>query len=174
VRVLHRKISMSIRGSIESRGISHFRAREATFTCEGAGGRFRGSPKTRTKPTVSWDQTDDEFEGAPFSKYLKDPQPTPEERLQGLEHREMLAEALLKLPSESRRAIQLCISAEYSLKEAASALGLPVGTLKVRLHRGERALNVRCKRETQVWRKPEANKPILELCPASEESLYAA
>jgi DNA-directed RNA polymerase specialized sigma24 family protein len=34
--------------------------------------------KTRTKPTVSWDQVDDEFKRALFIDYLTDPQPTPE------------------------------------------------------------------------------------------------
>jgi RNA polymerase sigma-70 factor (ECF subfamily) len=129
--------------------------------------------KTRTKPTVSWDQVGSEFEGASFSEYLKDPQPTPEERLNELEHREMLEDALHKLPVEMRRAIQLCKFADYSLKEAASALGLPVSTLKARLHRGRRALVVRLKSETQLRRKPTANKRSLP-CPASEESLRAA
>jgi RNA polymerase sigma-70 factor (ECF subfamily) len=130
--------------------------------------------KTRTKPTVSWDHVDGEFGGASFSEYLKDPQPTPEEQLQGLEHREMLEDALNKLPIEMRRAIELCKSADHSLKEAASALGLPVGTLKARLHRGRRALMIHLQRETQVRRKSGANKQSLQVCPASEESLCAA
>jgi RNA polymerase sigma-70 factor, ECF subfamily len=129
--------------------------------------------KTRTKPTVAWDQVDADFEGPLFSEYLRDPQPNPEERLQGLEQQEMLEHALQKLPVEMRRAIELCKSRDYSLKEAASALGLPVSTLKARLHRGRRALMVHLKRETQVRRKPAANRRSL-LCPASEESLCAA
>lgn len=116
--------------------------------------------KTRTKPTVSWGETDDECEGASFSKYLRDPQPTPEEQLQGSEHRERLADALSKLPVETRRAIELCKFADYSLKEAASALGLPVGTLKARLHRGKRALIVRLKGEAQVRSKPQPTSGV--------------
>jgi RNA polymerase sigma-70 factor (ECF subfamily) len=129
--------------------------------------------KTRTKPTVSWDQVDAEFEGPLFSEYLRDSQPNPEERLQELEKREMLEVALQKLPVEMRRAIELCRSRDYSLKEAASALGLPVSTLKARLHRGRRALMVHLKRETQVRREPAANRRGLP-CPASEESLCVA
>jgi RNA polymerase sigma-70 factor (ECF subfamily) len=129
--------------------------------------------KSRTKPTVSWDQVDAEFEGPLFSEYLRDPQPNPEERLQEFQQREMLEGALQKLPVEMRRAIELCKSRDYSLKEAASALGLPVSTLKARLHRGRRALMVHLKRETQVRRKPAANRRGL-LCPASEGSLCAA
>ena len=130
--------------------------------------------KSRTKPTVSWDQVDKEFEGSSFGEYVKDPQPTPEEQLHELEQREMLEDALHKLPVESRRAIQLCKFADYSLKEAASTLGLPVGTLKTRLHRGRRALMVSLKKKTQVRRKSAANKRSLQVCPASEESLCAA
>ena len=107
-----------------------------------------------------------------FSEYLRDSQPNPEERLQELEQREMLEDALQKLPVEMRRAIELCKSRGYSLKEAASALGLPVSTLKARVHRGRRALMVHLKRETQVRRKPAANRGSL-LCPASEERLCA-
>jgi RNA polymerase sigma-70 factor (ECF subfamily) len=129
--------------------------------------------KTRTKPTVAWDQVDAGFEGPLFSEYMRDPQPNPEERLQELEQREMLEDALQKLPVEMRRAIELCKSSDYSLKEAASALGLPVSTLKARIHRGRRALMVHLKRETQVRRKPAANRRGL-LCTASEERLCAA
>ena len=71
--------------------------------------------KTRTKPTVAWDQVDKESNGASFSEYIRDWQPTPEEHLQRLEHREMLEEALHKLPVDMRRAIQLCKFAGYSL-----------------------------------------------------------
>lgn len=130
--------------------------------------------KTRTKPTVSWDHMNSEFEVASFSEYCKDPQPNPEERLHELEHWKMLEDALHELPVETRRAIQLCKFADYSLKEAASTLGLPVATLKARLHRGRRALSVSLKKKTQVRRKPTANKRSLQVCPASEESLCAA
>jgi RNA polymerase sigma factor (sigma-70 family) len=56
--------------------------------------------KTRTKPTISWDHVDAEFEGPLFSEYLRDPQPNPEEPLQELQQREMLEGALQKLPVE--------------------------------------------------------------------------
>lgn len=118
--------------------------------------------KARTKPTVSWGQVEGEFEGT-FAEYVRDPQPTPEEQFQTQEHREMLEHALHKLPVEMRRAIQLCKSTNYSLKEAASALGLSVSTLKARLHRGRRALRVRLKTE-KVRRKPVANDRRLQLC----------
>jgi len=114
--------------------------------------------RARTKPTVSWDHVHNELEDGSFSEYSKDPRPTPEEHLQGLECQEMLEDALHKLPIVTRRAIQLCKLGDCSLKEAASTLELPVSALKVRLHRGKRALMVHLKRKTQVRRKPSAHK----------------
>lgn len=114
--------------------------------------------KTRAKPLVSLDRIDDEFERTPLRERLKDPQPTPEEQLQAVEYREILEDALQKVPIKSRRAIQLCKFAHYSLKEAASALGLPVGTVKARLHRGRRELTINLKRGAQVPCKPAGNK----------------
>jgi RNA polymerase sigma-70 factor, ECF subfamily len=114
--------------------------------------------KTRTKPTVSWDQLDAEFKDVWISEHLGDPQPTPEEQLQGRERREMLEEALHKLPTDMRQAIQLSKSTDYSLTEAARALGLPLNTLKARLHRGRRELMVRLQRRTQVRHKRPATK----------------
>lgn len=130
--------------------------------------------KTRSKHTVPLDQVDNEFDGFSLSQYLRDPQPTPEEHLQSLEQSEILEDALRTLPFEMRQAIQLSKSPDYSLKEAASSLGLPVGTLKARLHRGRRALMARVKRETRVRPKPADSQQRLRLCRASKESLCAA
>lgn len=130
--------------------------------------------KARAKPTVAWDQVDGEFEGTSFSEYVRDPQPTPEEQLQGLEHREMLEDALHKLPVEHRTAIQLCKLTDHSLKEAANVLGLPVGTLKARLHRGKRALMLCVKREARVRPRLVASKRSLQHCQISKESPCAA
>jgi RNA polymerase sigma-70 factor (ECF subfamily) len=116
--------------------------------------------RSRTRLNVAFDQVDDEFHA--FREYLRDPQPTPEEQLQVLEHREMLEDALHKLPVEIRRAILLCKSTGYSLKEAAGALGLSVSALKARLHRGRRALIVQLKREGQGSLKPGCSPQPIE------------
>ncbi len=108
--------------------------------------------RTRAKPTVSWEQVVGQREGASCEEYLRDPQPTPEEKLREKEQREILADALGKLPVESLQAIQLCQFAENPLKEAANTLGVPVSTLKTRLHRARRALGVHLKRKTQSRR----------------------
>ena len=125
--------------------------------------------RTRTKPTVPLDQVDDEIDVSSFSEYLKDQLPTPEEQLQKLELREMLNDALKKLPVEMRSAVQLCKYSDYSLKEAARILGLRVSTLKARLHRGRRALILDLKRDTQVRRKPAVSKRSMQHCPVCEE-----
>ena len=130
--------------------------------------------KTRTKRTVPLDQADNEFDGVSFTEYLRDSKPTPEEQLQGLEAREMLEGALHKLPTKIRCAILLCKFADYSTKEAASALGLPISTLKARLHRGRRALMVHLKATAQVRRSSAATKRRFQLRPVSQKSLRAA
>lgn len=130
--------------------------------------------RARTKTMVAWDQVDGEFDGMSFSEYVRDPQPTPEERLQRLQQRKMLKDALRKLPVENRRAIHLCKFADYSLQEAARVLGLPLGTLKARLHRGKRALMLCIKKEMRVRPKPAASKRSLRLCPTSKEGLCGA
>jgi RNA polymerase sigma-70 factor (ECF subfamily) len=127
--------------------------------------------KARSKPTVLCEQMD--IEEASFSKSFKDPQPTPEERLHELELRKMLEDAVHELPVGMRRAMQLWTTTDYSMKEAASALGLPVSTLKARLHRGRRALMACLKRETSIPRKRSGSKHSLA-CPAHEESLCTA
>src|SRR5262249_50065012 len=105
---------------------------------------------------------------------LTDPLATPEERLQQLEHREILRDALHELPIENRRAIQLCKFSDCSLKDAARTLGTSVGALKARLHRGRRALTTRLRRKTQVQRKPAADSRSLQARPNAEKSLCAA
>jgi RNA polymerase sigma-70 factor, ECF subfamily len=110
--------------------------------------------RARAKPTLSWEGVSGEFEGMAHQEFLRDPQPSPEEQLRGREQREMLADALRKLPVESLLAIQLCEFAENPLKEAANTLGLPLTTLKTRLHRARRALAVHIKRKAQAKRAP--------------------
>ena len=122
--------------------------------------------KARTKPTVSWDYVQNECETGLSSDYSKDRQPTPEEHLQALECCEMLEDALAKLPPESRQAIQLCKFGDRSLKEATSTLGLTVSTVKVRLHRGRRAMMAELKRKMQVRRKYSAKNRGIQFCAA--------
>ena len=127
--------------------------------------------QARTKPTVSLDPLDDEFDASSYRAYLQDPRPTPEEQLQKVEHWALMECALNKLPLQSRRAIHLCKFAGYSVKQASRELGVSVSALKVRLHRGKQALIVRLKTETKVWQKAEVNKRTCKPRTASEPNL---
>lgn len=49
-------------------------------------------------------------------------------------HRDIVKKGLGRLSPEQRAVAALCIFEELSIKEAASALGLPEGTVKSRLH----------------------------------------
>jgi RNA polymerase sigma-70 factor, ECF subfamily len=129
--------------------------------------------RSRRKPTVSWDQVDTQVKEAAFGGFLKDPLPTPEEQFQDREHQGMIEDALHRLSAEGRQALQFS-KLDYSLKEAANRLGLPVSTLKARLHSARRALILRIKRKTQNRRKPSAGKRALPLRTASQETLRAA
>ena len=58
----------------------------------------------------------------------------------GAEERMDLADALAVLPLEQRAAVSLCLAADFSHAEAASALDLPLGTLKSHVTRGRAKL----------------------------------
>ena len=108
--------------------------------------------RTRAKPTLSWEEVSGDFEGTSRQEFLRDPRPSPEEQLRGREQRELLADVLHKLPAESLLAIQLCEFAGNPLKEVAKTLGLPLTTLKTRLHRARRALAVHIQRKVEAKR----------------------
>jgi len=121
--------------------------------------------KVRAKPTVSWEEISGgtgEVEKKSFAECMRDRLPDPEERLQKREQHEMLLEALAKLSPENFQAIQLCQFAENSLKAAARTLGLPVTTLKTRLHRARRAMAFQLKKKTRAGR-PEFHQKLVPL-----------
>jgi RNA polymerase sigma factor (sigma-70 family) len=64
---------------------------------------------------------------------------TPAPQLAALEVRDVLA-ALARLPEPQRAALSLIALEEFSYEEAASILGIPLGTLMSRLARGREAL----------------------------------
>jgi RNA polymerase sigma-70 factor, ECF subfamily len=130
--------------------------------------------KARSKPVISWDPVDGEIEESISSDFMESQQLTPEQRYQQVEHRRLLEEALRQLPADHRRAIQLCKLTDCSLKEAARALGVPMSTLKARLHRGRQSLLLRFKGKTQHRRTTSRSRKAMPLCPAAEPSLRAA
>jgi RNA polymerase sigma-70 factor, ECF subfamily len=131
--------------------------------------------KARSKRVISWDQVNGEIEESFSSDFMEDRKPTPEQMYQQAEQRRLLEEAILQLPAEYRRAIQLCKLTDCSLKDAARALGIPISTLKARLHRGRRSLLLRFKGKTQHRRPTFRSRKVLPPpCVAAEQSLRAA
>ncbi|WP_246945420.1 RNA polymerase sigma factor SigW [Bacillus pinisoli] len=65
---------------------------------------------------------------------------TPEEEVESLELQQTVQAAILKLPDKYRAVIVLKYIEELSLKEISDILGLPVSTIKTRMHRGREAL----------------------------------
>jgi len=64
----------------------------------------------------------------------------PEERLAAAELTPRLAEALARLPASQRQAVELLYVEQLSVVEAAARAGVSPAALKVRAHRGSRAL----------------------------------
>jgi RNA polymerase sigma-70 factor, ECF subfamily len=66
---------------------------------------------------------------------LIDSSPNPEERCASEERTRMLRERLNCLPRHYRSVVQMCIFEGFLQKDVAQKLGLPIGTVKARLHR---------------------------------------
>jgi RNA polymerase sigma-70 factor (ECF subfamily) len=66
--------------------------------------------------------------------------PLPEAQVQALQDREQLASAVQQLPPAYRAVIVLRYQADLSYEEIASALKLPVNTVRVHLHRAKALL----------------------------------
>ncbi len=130
--------------------------------------------RARSRPAVSWGQVDGEGEESLLSESIEDPKPNPEEIYQRVERRRLLEEALKYLPAQNRRAIQLCKLDDWPVKDAAGALGVPLSTLKARLHRGRRSLLLSVKSKTQLRRRVYRGRRSLQPCPVTQQSLRAA
>jgi len=72
--------------------------------------------------------------------------PEPDERIQ------MMRQAIARLPPELREALELRLEHELSYQEIAFVLGIPLGTVRSRLHNAVRALRKRLGgQESQRW-----------------------
>ncbi len=71
---------------------------------------------------------------------LVDPEPSAPVRLAGARDQRSLEGALLKLPEAMRRVVVLHHLYDRPLDEIAAEEGIPLGTVKSRLHRGRAAL----------------------------------
>jgi RNA polymerase sigma-70 factor (ECF subfamily) len=72
--------------------------------------------------------------------------PSPDEVLAGVRLSEDVQSALLKLPYDFREAVVLCDVVGLTYAEIADAIGVPVGTVRSRIHRGRKMM-----RELLTW-----------------------
>jgi RNA polymerase sigma-70 factor (ECF subfamily) len=79
-------------------------------------------------------------EGLNLYSQIPSDTPLPETELESLELQEAVHKEILKLPEKYRSAIILKYIEELSLNEISEILGLPIGTVKTRIHRGREAL----------------------------------
>lgn len=105
--------------------------------------------------------------------------PNPEEQCARVEEREILSEALLKLPVPFRTAIELCDLEELPTKDAAQRIGVPLSTMKARLFRSRRALkaavlagrldisSLRAAHKKAPWHRPGDKSKKMESLPAA-------
>ncbi len=68
------------------------------------------------------------------------PAPDVDEALAATSFSDEVQSALLRLPDEFRAAVVLCDVVGFSYQEIADELGVPVGTVRSRIHRGRLAL----------------------------------
>jgi RNA polymerase sigma-70 factor (ECF subfamily) len=106
-------------------------------------------------------------------------EPNPEEQCALAEQRKILSEALLKLPSLLRTAVELCDLEGLPTKDAAQRLGVPLSTLKARLFRSRRVLkttilrgrlaspSIRVADKNARWRRPDDKAAKMESVPAA-------
>lgn len=76
----------------------------------------------------------------PVAEHAADPGHEVEERIDGHLLTGRLRAALLKLSSAERRVVELCLIEEFPLADAATALDVPLGSVKSRLSRARRKL----------------------------------
>ena len=90
--------------------------------------RFR-----RRHPTESLDVVDGRGESA--ANEIVDPAPTPAKRFESNATAAEVREAVASLPFNQRQVVLLRIEGEMEFKEIAAALGVPIGTVLVWMHR---------------------------------------
>ena len=79
-------------------------------------------------------------DGLTLAEQLEDPAASPEARMQTLQTRKMVHEALQKLSPELREAVILRDLQDMDYKEIAQVLKVPEGTVKSRINRGRTEL----------------------------------
>ena len=97
--------------------------------------------RRRRMKTLSIDVGEDEEDRVPV--VLVDGRPTPDARYGHLALRETLDRLVARLPPIYRAVVELRYKQELAYEEIAEVLGIPLGTVKARLHRAHRQLKER-------------------------------
>lgn len=96
--------------------------------------------KRRVRPEVSTDAPIDES-ASPLQWEIADRSPNPEEYCIQSENRRRLHSAISKLPPSYRRAFEIRLRSDRSLKEIAEEVGITIAATKSRLMRARKALH---------------------------------
>lgn len=94
----------------------------------------------KKKPDYYLDAEVKGTEGLTMYSQVASDTPLPEDEVESLELQQSVQEEILKLPEKYRSVIVLKYIEELSLKEISDILGLPISTIKTRIHRGREAL----------------------------------
>ena len=94
--------------------------------------------RRRRLPTISLDAPVDEDQGPKFE--VSDDRPRPDENVARSEDEKRLETLVRSLPATYRVVVLLRHQSDLSYEEIASALGVPLGTVKARLHRAHHLL----------------------------------
>jgi RNA polymerase sigma-70 factor, ECF subfamily len=99
--------------------------------------QLRRIARTKDVPLQIYDQDGEEMEPA---AWLADPGPSPEEQAERSDLVDAIQDSLEALPEHYRLVVQLVDVEGLSYEETATALDLPIGTIKSRLARARDAL----------------------------------
>ena len=92
----------------------------------------------RRRPEIVASIDDEPASGQqPWAHRIPDQRRNPEEIYAQLERRQIVRQCLQSLPPPYRHAMRLCVVQGLNVREAAEALGIPIGTLKNHLHRAK-------------------------------------
>ncbi|MEW5323674.1 RNA polymerase sigma factor SigW [Geobacillus thermoleovorans] len=94
----------------------------------------------KRKPDVYLDEEVGGTDGLTMQAQLPSREASPEEAVESLELQETVQRAIERLPEKYRSVIVLKYMEDLSLQEISEVLGVPIGTVKTRLHRGREAL----------------------------------
>ncbi len=103
------------------------------------------------KGTVSLDEPLKDQEGKDVASLVSDDYNLPEKIVEENELRDKLEMAIQKLPSDYREPLALRYTKGLSYEDISSILKLPVGTVKVRIHRARRMVREALKQDLETY-----------------------